>query len=297
MEWRDLPPLSALRAFAAFAQTSNVVAAGEALGVSHAAISQQMRSLEGHLGVSLLDRSARALQLTPAGEVLAQTLSRSFGQMIETAQELTGSRDARPLHISTTPMFAVSWLMPRLPRFRAQHPDVDLMLDPSPEVVTLRADGIDVAIRYGDGKWPGLEAQMLVHSPLVVVGAPSLVGTEALPSLEDIADLPWLEELGVTESTNWMLRHGVHKSSAKGQTRVPGNLLLDGARDGQGVAVTVRNFVECDITAGRLRVVHEAVDEGSGYHVVTRPGVMRPVLKSFVQWIKREAIEAARETC
>ena len=291
MNWRDLPPLSSLRAFAAFAESSNVVAAGEALGVSHAAISQQLRSLEAHLGVSLLDRSGRALQLTPAGEVLARALTNSFAQMIEAARDITGSRDARPLHISTTPMFAVSWLMPRLPGFRAQNPDADLMLDPSPEIVALDADSIDVAIRYGKGPWPGLDAEMLVQSPLVVVGAPSLVGTGALPGVEGLAELPWLEELGVTESTNWMRRHGIYKTATKGQTKVPGNLLLDGARDGQGVAVTVRAFVERDIAAGRLRVIHAAADEGAGYHVVTRAGVMRPVLKAFVRWIKREAAE------
>ena len=132
---------------------------------------------------------------------------------------------------------------------------------------------------------------MLVRSPLVVVGAPSLIGTGDLPSVEELADVPWLEELGVTESTKWMMRHGVYKTATKGQTKVPGNLLLDGARDGQGIAVTVRAFVERDIAAGRLRVVHAAADEGAGYNVVTRSGVMRPVLKSFVQWIKREAAE------
>ncbi len=289
MKWRDLPPLSALRAFSAFGETNNVVAAGEALGVSHAAISQQLRSLETHLGVSLFDRSGRALLLTPEGEVLARALMRGFAQMIEAVEDITGSREARPLHISTTPMFAVSWLMPRLPDFRAQNPDADLMLDPSPELVALNADGIDVAVRYGTGPWPGLEATMLLQSPLVVVGAPSLVGKGALPGAEGLVDLPWLDELGVTESTKWLQRHGIDRPVSKGQTRLPGNLLLDGARDGQGVAVTVRAFVERDIRAGRLRVVHAAADEGAGYHVVTRPGVLRPVLKAFVNWIKREA--------
>ena len=289
MEWRDLPPLSALRAFAAFAENGNVVAAGDALGVSHAAISQQLRGLETHLGVGLLDRSGRALQLTPAGEVLARALSSGFTQMIEAAQEITGSRDARPLHISTTPMFAMSWLMPRLAGFRTVCPGVDLMVDPTPEVVALGTDGIDVAIRYGTGPWPGLDAEMLVRSPMVLVGAPSLIGDGPLPDKDAIADLPWLEELGITESTQWLKRHGVQRALTRGRTTVPGNLLLDGARDGQGVIVTVRDFVARDIAAGRLVVLHSEPDEGAGYHVVTRPGVMRPVLKAFVAWIRREA--------
>ncbi len=291
MKWRDLPPLSALRAFAAFAQTGNVVAAGEALGVSHAAISQQLRSLEGHLDVALLDRSGRALQMTEAGHVLAQALLEGFGSMIEVAQQITGNRDARPLHISVTPTFAASWLMPRLPRFRAGHTDVDIMIDPTPEIVTLRTDGIDVAIRYGTGPWPGLESAPLILSPMVVVAAPSLVGDGELPGIAALAEFPWLEEFGTTESTRWLRKHGVEDGGRGGRMQVPGNLLLDGARDGQGVAVTVREFVARDIAAGRLRELHRESSNGAGYHVVTRTGVQRPALKAFVQWIKREAAE------
>ena len=291
MKWRDLPPLSALRAFAAFAQTGNVVAAGDALGVSHAAISQQLRSLETHLDVALLDRSGRALQLTEAGHELAQSVLSGFGAMIETAQQITGNRDARPLHISTTPTFAASWLMPRLPRFRGAHPEVDLMIDPTPEIVTLTSDGIDVAIRYGTGPWPGLEAQPLILSPMVVVAAPSLVGAQKIPDIDALADYPWLEEFGTTESTRWLRKHGVEDGGRRGLMQVPGNLLLDGARDGQGIAVTVRAFVERDIAAGRLRALHTEASAGAGYHVITRQGVQRPALKAFVKWIRREAAQ------
>lgn len=293
MDWRHLPPLSALRAFAAFAQTRNVVAAGEALGVSHAAISQQLRALEAHLDVALLDRSGRGLQLTDAGETLAKALHAGFAAMIEAAQEITGARDDKPLHISVTPTFAASWLMPRMPKFRARHPEVDLMIDPTPEIVALSSDGIDVALRYGVGPWPGLDAEMLLRSPMVVVAAPCLVGDGPGPDINALADLPWLEEFGTSESTRWLDRHGMSGARKHGMVQVPGNLLLDGARDGQGVIVTVREFVARDIAAGRLRELHIEPDDDAGYHLVKRPGVMRPVLKSFVTWIRREARETA----
>ena len=108
MDWRDLPPLSALRAFSAFVETGNLVKAGAALGVSHGAISQQLRGLEEHLDVALLDRSGRALRLTPEGKQLGEALHAGFGGMIEAVQQITGVQDARPLHISTTPTFAAS---------------------------------------------------------------------------------------------------------------------------------------------------------------------------------------------
>ncbi|WP_298858421.1 LysR family transcriptional regulator [uncultured Sulfitobacter sp.] len=288
MNWRDLPPLSALRAFSAFAQNGNVVGAGDALGVSHAAISQQLRVLEAHLNVALLDRSGRALKLTSKGEQLAQSLGRAFEQMGEGVATVTGARDARPLHISATPTFAARWLMPRLVGFRSAHPEIDLMIDPTADVVTLSPDGIDLAIRFGKGSWPDVDATLLWESTMVVVGAPSLIGDLECCDLEALAQFPWIEEFGNSESTSWLEKHGVTERAA-GLMRVPGNLLVDGARDGQGVAVTVRRFVERDIEAGRLRVLHEEQDAATGYHMVTRGGVLRAPLKAFVTWLKREA--------
>lgn len=289
MDWRGMPPLTGLRSFAAFAQAGNIVAAGAALGVSHAAISQQLRSLETHLDVTLLDRSSRSLALTPQGEQLAKALNVGFGAIHDAIAQITAAQADRPLHISTTPTFAAFWLMPRLPKFRQNHPEIDLMLDPSPKLVTLSADGIDAAIRYGDGIWPGVESTLLVRSPLVVVGAPALVGPMQAFDLDLLTGLPWLEEFGRSEADVWLAAHGLDRDRRRGITRVPGNLLLDGARDGQGVAVTVRAFVEADIAAGRLSVLFEESEADGGYHLITRPGVMRPVLKSFATWLRREA--------
>jgi len=288
MEWRKLPPLSALRAFSAFARTRSVVAAGDALGVSHAAISQQLRVLEGHLNVALLDRSGRALRLTPKGERLAQEIGRAFAQMQEAIEEVTDARDARPLHISVTPTFAARWLMPRLAGFRAAYPDIDLMIDPTADLVTLAPDGIDVAVRFGAGDWPDLEATLLWESSMVVVAAPRLVGDLACDNLEALAEFPWIEEFGNSETSSWLKQHGVATRAAS-VLRVPGNLMVDGARDGQGGAVTVRRFVERDIDAGRLRVLHEEKNAGTRYYIVTRQGVQRAPLNAMVSWLKREA--------
>jgi LysR family glycine cleavage system transcriptional activator len=244
--------------------------------------------LEDHLNVSLFDRSGRALILTQEGEQLASALRGGFALMGDAVGALTGARDARPLNISVTPTFAASWLMPRLAGFRAAHPEIDLMIDPTADVVALEPDGIDVAVRYGRGGWDHVDATMLWQSSMVVVGAPALVGDTAYADIDALAQFPWMEEFGNSESTSWLERHGVNEK-ARGMLRVPGNLMIDGARDGQGIAVTVRRFVERDIEAGRLRVLHEEGDPGSGYHIVTRKGVMRAPLKAFVTWLNREA--------
>ena len=287
MMWQDMPPLAALRAFSAFAQAGNVVQAGAALNVSHAAISQQLRGLERHMGLALLDRSGRAMALTDDGARLANAFELGFGAIAATVQELTGADADRPLHVTATPTFAAFWLMPRLTEFQAQYPEINLMLDPSAALVQLEPGGIDIAIRFGHGDWPGLESEPLLLSPMVIIAAPSLVAGRDIRSPADLTDLPWLEELGTTEASNWLQSRGVELVQVKRRIQVPGNLLLPGVRDGQGVAVVVRHFAEPDLKSGHL-VELFCEESDSGYHIVTRPGVLRPVAKVFVQWLRRQ---------
>lgn len=290
MDWLNLPPLAALRAFAAFAEKRNVVEAGAALNVSHAAISQQLRTLEKHLGVALLDRSGKALALTGDGEHLARALHLGFGAIEAAVGDLARSGRDRPVHVSLTSSFAASWLMPRLPTFRATHPEVNLILDPTFEVVDLRPGGVDVAIRYGAGGWPRVQSEMLLQTPMVIVASPTLLGDKTDWSPAELAQLPWLEEIGTTEGTKWLAERGVGPGRATGSTMLPGNLMLDGVRSGQGVTVTVRHFVESDIQAGRIVELFTEPDT-RGYHIVTAKTALRPAVKTFVNWLKRQTRE------
>ncbi len=290
MDWLKLPPLAALRAFAAFAEKRNVVEAGAALNVSHAAISQQLRVLEKYLGAALLDRSGKALTLTVDGEHLARALQLGFGAIEAAVGDLSRSGLDRPVHVSLTSSFAASWLMPRLPAFRESHPEVNLILDPSAEVVDLRPGGVDIAIRYGPGGWSGVHSEMLLQSPVVIVAAPKLLGGKTSLTPSELAQLPWLEEVGTTEATSWLAEHGVGPERGAGRTQLPGNLVLDGLRAGQGVTVTVRHFVEQDIKAGRIVELY-AEPDARGYHIVTANSALRPAVRTFAGWLRRQARE------
>ena len=290
MNWLNLPPLAALRAFAAFAERRNVVQAGDALNVSHAAISQQLRALEAHMGVALLDRRGKSLTLTADGEHLARSVQLGFGAIEAAVTDIAKAGGDRPVHVSLTSSFAASWLMPRLPTFRSEHPDIDLMLDPSPELVDLRPGGVDVAIRYGAGGWPGVKSEMLLQTPMVIVAAPKLLGSQTEWSAADLARLPWLEEIGTTEATTWLAERGAAVEPGAGRVSLPGNLVLDGLRAGQGVTVTVRHFVERDILSGRLVEIH-AEPDARGYHIVTAQTPHRQAVKTFVRWLKRQTGE------
>ena len=287
IDLRALPPLAALRAFAAYAGTGSVTAAGDTLNVSHAAISQQLRALETHLGVALFDRSARGLVLTEAGLRLADAVDSGFGAIVRAVTELTGADADRPLMVSTTSSFAAAWLLPQLADFRARNPGIDLMIDPTPEVKKLEPGGFDIALRYGAGNWPGVEAEQILHASTVVVAAPELQAVKR--GLEFLGHLPWLQELGTSEATDFLQRHGLSRpDGGPGLTALPGNLLLEAVRSAQGVAVLTRAFVAEDLASGRLELLYE--DEGcEGYFLVTRPGVLRPAARAFANWIRRQA--------
>jgi len=288
MDWLKMPPLASLRAFSAFAETRNVVQAGNALNVSHAAISQQLRALEKHLGVSLLDRTGKSMTLTAEGDKLARALHLGFGAIDTAVADLMRATRERPVHVSLTASFAASWLMPRLPAFQAEHPDIHLALDPSPELVSFGPGGVDVAIRYGAGDWPGLQVELLLQSPIVIIAAPSLLGGRTTMTPDELSQLPWLEEFGTTEATRWLAEHGVEHGPRAGRIALPGNLMLEGVRAGQGVTVTARHFVETDIAAGRITELFREPG-GRGYHIVTGNAPLRPAVKTFVGWLRRQA--------
>lgn len=284
-----MPPLTALRAFAALAETGSASQAGAALNVSHAAVSQHVRALEDRLRVKLVRREGRGLALTPEGQTLADALLGAFRDIGAALDTLTEQESDRPLKVTATPNFTANWLMPRLAGFRANHPDVELMINPTPDVARVGPDGFDLAIRFGTGDWPGLSVQPLLSSSMVVVAARDLIGDRQIDSPADLLDLPWLQELGTDEVSAWLERNGVTEARVRNMTHLPGNFILEAIRRGDGISATARAFAEPDIESGRILVLYEDADPGSGYHIVTAPGVMRPAVKAFAAWLRREA--------
>lgn len=285
MDWSRMPSLASLRAFAAVAEAGTLAGAGRTLNVSHAAISQQVRALEAFLGAELVVREGRRLVLTQEGRALAGQLDQAFSLMHRAVEELTDADRTRPLQVTMTPTFAVSWLMPRISDFRHRHPDIDLMLNPTADVVELEPGGVDLAIRFGMGEWRGLNSEPLLLTSFVVVAARSLVGDTDFSDLTRLQDFPWLQELGANESANWWKRQGIAPSKGS-NLHMPGYMMLESLRRGDGVTAAARAFIEPEIRSGHLRVLFEDEERGNGYHLVTRPGVQRPPLKTFIAWLR-----------
>ncbi len=292
MNWSDLPSLSSLRAFSAVADTGSYTQAATALNVSHAAVSQQVKALEERLGVPLVARDGRGIALTEEGETLAQDLTTGFAAIRRGVETLTGADAERSVQVTMSPAFAVQWFMPRIMDFQKQHPGITLMLNPTAEVVELKPGGIDLAIRYRDSRGSDTKVDPILIADMVVVGTPALIGEREITDPAMLVDMPWLQELGTNEVADWIARHGVTLDRPLMITHMPGNLIMEAVRRGDGITYTARPWVEEELRAGQL--IELFSDEAFGtYYIAMRPGVLRPPVKTFVKWLKRQAATEA----
>ncbi|OXH85429.1 LysR family transcriptional regulator, partial [Burkholderia multivorans] len=165
-------PLNALRAFESSARHLNFTRAGLELSVTQAAVSQQVRALEERLGCALFTRLPRGLDLTDEGRALLPVLSDAFSRIETVLQQFDGGRLRQVLTLGVVGTFALGWLMPRLKRFRDTHPFVELRLRTHNNVVDLAAEGLDFAIRFGQGNWPATRNERLFDAPLTALCAP-----------------------------------------------------------------------------------------------------------------------------
>jgi LysR family glycine cleavage system transcriptional activator len=161
MDWRDIPSLSALRAFEAAARLGSYSEAARSLNVTHAAIAQHVRSLEAHFGQPLMQREGRAMAVTEAGRRLHRDVAAGFGEIATGVRALIRERADAPISLTTTQSFAENWLMPRMAQFWATHPGVTVSVSVDNRVIDLRRSEHHLGIRFGAGDWPGLTAEKL----------------------------------------------------------------------------------------------------------------------------------------
>ncbi len=295
-----LPSLNALRAFEAVARHLNLTRAAEELHVTPAAVSHQIKALEADLGVPLLRRVRREFFLTDAAQAGLPALREAFDLLGEAVERMRGERPDRLLTISVLPSFAVSWLVPRLSRFKAQHPEIDVRLDTTDRIVDLRREAIDLGIRFGAGDYPGLEVTQLLDEEIFPVCSPELLtGPHPLRAPEDLRHhtllhVDWTPFLD--ESSDWKLwltaagLEGVVDVS-RGPRFSHANLALQAATHGQGVVIGSQALAAEDLAEGRLvRPFAMSVPVNFCYFVVTTPAAARlPKVAAFKDWLLSEA--------
>ncbi len=297
---RRLPPLNALRAFEAAGRHLSFTKAAEELHVTPAAVSHQVKALEDTLGVKLFRRLTRGLLLTDAGQALLPGLGKGFDGLAGAVECLSGLEDGGVLTVSVLQSLAAKWLVPRLDRFHEAHPDMDLRVSSTTRLVDFARDDVDLAIRYGLGRWPGLRADLLMTEELFPVCSPALIeGPHPLKEPDDLRHHTLLHDeswkvvfIGAfPEWGAWLETAGVRDVDAThGPGMSPSAMVVQAAIDGQGVALGRSVLVEADLAEGRLVKPFELTIplDYAYYLVCPESAAERPKVAAFRQWIMAE---------
>ena len=293
----QLPPLNALRAFEATARHLSVKNAANELCVTAGAVSQLIKSLELHLGIPLFRRANRGIFLTDAGQAYLPPVRNAFRQISDATRRVAVPSETGILTVSATPFFASAWLVPRLKSFQNAHPDIDLQVLTSSALADFSRDGVDVAIRHGLGRYPGLSSQRVLTVEIVPVAAPALVERLGMPAAP--AELRRWPRVNDAERKAWQLWFQAQGIEDAGPARCSSfddsGLLLKAVLTGQGAALLPSAVVADDIAEGRLVRLSDVswLEDFAYYLVCPETSRDRPKVAAFREWIVGEANKRA----
>ncbi|WP_086870246.1 LysR substrate-binding domain-containing protein [Kosakonia pseudosacchari] len=290
MRTRRLPPLSAIRAFDAVARHASFKAAAEEIGVTPTAISHQIRVLEASLNQRLFNRSARAVTLTAAGEILFRASGNMFATLREAVDAIDNASQPGVLTLSTTSNFLTNWLVPRLPSLHQRHPELELRLHSGTDLVDLRGAMADCAIRYSMQADETLDNTLLYRDRFVLVASPQLV----LKRPQDLVGLTLfhIENRHVpTPEPDWQ-----HWQAAFGPAGLPVQSgirfddethAIQAAIAGQGVLLASELLIQNALAQKLLRIALPGNLPGGNYYFVTsREKAQRQDVQQFKQWVQ-----------
>jgi LysR family glycine cleavage system transcriptional activator len=286
-------PVGPLRAFDVAARHLNLSAAAEELNVTHAAVSRQVKQLEERLGVQLFERLPRGLKLTAHGALLAEGTREAFDRLASALEDVSIPTVRRKLTISTFASLAARWLMPRIGGFAALFPEVDLQVRTGARLVDFAREDVDIGIRFGSGRYPGLHVVPMFKPQEIVVCSPALLRRG--PPLKTYSDLKHYTLLHDDSHTAWI--RWLDAVGAKGVNARRGimcgdrNSMLQAALEAQGIALASEVFVASEIAAGRLVKVFDAeVTSPFAIYAVCLPRRLPdPVIAGAIDWLVREA--------
>ena len=302
-------PFGALRVFESASRHLSFKQAAEELFITPAAVSQQIKSLEHQLGVKLFNRHNRGLTLTDAAKQGLPLLTHGFDSLIEAVDLIRGARQEPRLTIWMAPSFASKWFVPRLQRFADMHPDIDLDISASPNLVdstasnvtipveNFRRDNVDIAIRFGKGAYPGCRVDKLFSVSAIPLCSPELMrGKHPLETPDDLRFHTLIHDdtryEGRPDWATWLKAANVSGIDAnRGLHFNHGNLAINAAVDGQGVVLSMKALASGDIAAGRLVAPFNlSLPLEYAYYMITLEELTdQPHTAAFREWILREA--------
>ncbi len=296
---RQLPPLNALRAFEAAARHMSITQAAGELRVTPAAISHQVRILEDHVGLPLFMRNGRGLALTDAGSAGLRDLREGFARLGAAMDAIDSLGEAGVLSVSVAPSFAAKWLLPRLDSFQAAHPEIDVHVSASMELTDFVKDGVDLAIRYGAGRYSDLAVERLLAESVVPVCSPEFLerqGPFAGPA--DLVEATLLHDDSPDNDPScpnwemWLTAAGArHIDAARGPRFNQSSLVIEAAVLGRGIALAKTALAARDLRHGRLvQPFRSAMKVDFAYFIVApRAKLNLPKVSYFIDWLRNEA--------
>ena len=294
---RRLPPLNGLKAFEAAARSESFTRAAEELNVTQGAISHQVKALEDTLGLKLFKRERQRLIITEAGRDYLAVIRDALDRIALGTERLLQRQSSGVLTVSTSPDFAAKWLVNRLGRFAENHPDIDLRVSASTQYVDFVRENVDVAIRHGDGNWPGLDVVRLYSERLFPVCSPKLLaGRNRITKAADLLKFPLLRLEDAKNWTRLFEAAGVKAAVGPGPVLNRASMLIDAAIDGQGIALARTALAAWDLINGRLvRPVDASLKMANTYWIVCpKAAADVPKIAVFRDWVLAEAAEDAR---
>ena len=289
---QKLPPLRALQAFRYASRELSFKSAAEALNISQAAVSTHIRGLEEFLGMKLFVRLTREVKLTHEGRVLSGYMETGFQELEKGIALFAPDSNPGRLTVATVPSFASRWLVPRIDSFQRAHPEIQLSLQPNLQLVNFQGDGVDLAIRFGNGEYPGLESRLLQKEKLLPVCHSSV--TEGKPMTpENLARLPWLIDESVDLERSWLVfqeKLGIKIPDNSITLRVTeGTTLVEAVLAGRGIALMRYSLVADLLKAGLIQSpIDISVPAEYQYYLVAPEAKFRTdKVRAFVSWISR----------
>lgn len=287
---KRLPPLTTLPVLEAAARLQSFSAAAAELNVTHGAISHQIRSLEENVGVALFARQGRRVVLTAEGAAFAESIRAALGTVSDAVEALNPIARERKLNISVLPSFASRWLMPRLGKFLEANPDYQISVEANQTRSNFTTDGVDVAIRFGVGPWPGMHSQRLAGDSYFLVCSPHFRGGKLPTEPSQLAGLPlFRNDSGLWEK--WFAAAGLQMAApATGIDYNDAALFLQQAINGDGIALARRSLIADDFTNGKLvKLFDIEVASENNYHLVCLPqNANNRKVRAFRDWIINE---------
>jgi len=290
-----LPPLGPLRAFEAAVRLLSFTRAAAELHVTQGAVSQQVKQLEQQLGFALFRRLPRKLELTEQGRSFHQVVASALRQIADKAEALKSADDNRPVTVSVVPSFAAKWLIPRLTQFRRDHPDIAVRVDADHRRVDLRASEVDLAVRFTGRRYPDLHCVELFRDRIFPVCSPDLVREGRAPRRpEDLRNAVLLHDHaamtdGITSDwDHWVKEVGVEDVDvSKGPGFTQGDMVLQAAMLGDGIALTRSSLAELDLASGRLvRPLDISIPcPWAHYIVCLEEALNRPHVATVYDWL------------